>query len=103
MGKYQVHQTDQNAPLVIDAIKAAGGAWEPLHRPVDGLVSVDGVCGAAEIKTRLGKLRPSQEAFLKRFQGPVAILRTPEDAFAFVRRLKQIAKRGARPAHEGEQ
>lgn len=91
MGKYHVHRNDGNADLLIDAMVRAGASVERLGRPLDCLVSIDGVAGLAELKTPTGELRDSQRQFIARYQGPVALLRTVEEAFAFVRELRAFS------------
>lgn len=95
MAKYSYHQVDGNASALIDAMKAMGASVERIGRPCDVLVSVAGVCGAAELKTPKGKLRESQVKFFARFQGPRAVLRTEAEAMGFVIALRMLAKFGA--------
>jgi hypothetical protein len=92
MGRYQVHRSDANAPLIIDAMRKVGACVEPLGRPVDVLVTVADQVAIAEIKTARGKTRSAaQEAFLKRWRGPCPVLRTPEDGIALVGELRWMA------------
>lgn len=94
MAKWAIHRIDANSGIVVDALIAAGATVEPLGRPVDLLVGVDGVAGVVEVKTEKGKLRDSQVKFFARFTGAKAVIRTPEEAISFVRSLKRIAREG---------
>ena len=92
MARYLVHQSDRNAAPIIEAMRKAGACVEPLGRPVDVLLTVDGLTTIAEIKTAKGKTRSrAQAAFLKRWRGPCPILRTVDEGVALVNRLKSTA------------
>lgn len=88
MGKYQVHQTDANEPLIIAALEAGGCAVAKIGRPVDLLISKNQRTYVAEVKTTKGKLRPTQAKFIAGWLAPVWILRSVEDVVQF---LKQVA------------
>lgn len=93
MGRYQVHRSDMNAVVVIAAMREEGASVEPIGRPVDVAVSIDGQECLAEIKTITGKLRPSQVKFWARWQGRKAVLRSTADGRALVAALKADAVR----------
>lgn len=88
LSKYHVHALDANHKAIVETLKAHGLAWEPLGRPVDGMVSWGGQTHLVEFKTPTGKLRASQQAFIARWRAPVAILRSVDEATAFVQRVK---------------
>ena len=93
MARYQVHRSDGNAAVIIDAMRKAGACVEPLGRPVDVLVTVKALVAIAEIKTAKGKTRKgqAQASFLKRWKGPCPLLRTPEDGLALIHELRWMA------------
>lgn len=90
MAKYAYHRIDGNAEHLIDYWRQAGATWEPLGRPVDGLLGFRGVSAAVELKTPSGALRPSQVKFFARFSGLAVVVRTVDEAEALLRRMKAI-------------
>jgi hypothetical protein len=79
MGKYVRHQLDANHRDIVAALKQAGASVD--HRgPGDALVGFRGRTFILEIKTRLGRLRPSQESFQLTWRGHYAVVRTLDEA-----------------------
>lgn len=76
-------------------------AYEQLHCGVidthgqgfgfpDIIVHFSGYCAPVEIKTEDGKLRPSQERFIREWKGPkVEVVRTVDDVVAHVQRVRK--------------
>ncbi len=88
MAKYAYHRTDANAQAIIDGLRAVGCSVELIGRPVDALLGFRGKTYAVEIKTRLGRLRPSQEAFFERWQGQADVVRTLDEALQVIGAVK---------------
>lgn len=88
MSRYQVHRIDGNARLIVETLQAHGLTWEPLGRPVDGAAGYAGRTYLLEIKQRHGKLRDSQAKFLARWTGHCEVIRSVDEATAFVARVK---------------
>ena len=84
---------DQNQPIIIEALEAAGAKVLNLSRLGGGvpdlLVTVGQRFSFAEVKYGREQLLPAQEDFAKDW--PVRVLRTPEDAIALVTALKARA------------
>jgi hypothetical protein len=74
MSRYAIHQKDRNEDQLRAYLEAHGAVVEKIQSPVDWLVEYRGVVAVAEVKMPGGKLRPIQDAFLRRWRGPWAIL-----------------------------
>jgi hypothetical protein len=73
--------TDSNQAEIVAALRQAGRYVMLINGVVDLLVSYQGKMFLLEIKTKKGKLRPSQEKLLKEWKGPeIHIVRTIEEA-----------------------
>ncbi len=94
MARFEIHQKDPNQDDIVKALREAGATVEIIGRPVDLLVGIGGVAGAAEVKLPKAKLRPSQVKFFGRFKGAKAVLRTESEAVEFVQFLRSIARVG---------
>ena len=90
MSRYAYHQLDGNHRAIVAVFAAHGLRWEPLGRPVDGMIGYAGRNYLIEIKSPKGKLRPSQERFLARWAGQCALVRSVEEALSFVRYVKGV-------------
>lgn len=93
MSRYEVHQTDQNAPALYEAARKMGMSVEVINRPVDALVGYQGLSIAVEVKTEKGKLRRGQVQFFERFTGAATVWRTVADVVATRTLLSGQAKR----------
>lgn len=80
MGRYHTHRSDANADVLIDWLEQHGASVARSGRPTDVIVGYRGLTVLVEIKTRLGRLRASQRAFLLTWRGAVAVIRTTEEA-----------------------
>lgn len=79
MGRYARHQLDANHKEIRAALEAVGATCD--HRsPGDLEVGYRGRTYTIEVKTKTGKLRPSQERFRARWQGHYAVVRTVDEA-----------------------
>ena len=86
MGKYQIHQSDQNEPEIVATLEAGGWAVQKIGRPLDLLAAKDLDTILVEVKTPKGKLRKTQEAFIKSWPGRIYIFRSVEDVLWFLKR-----------------
>ena len=93
MAKYAYHRSDGNAAAIIEAWKRVGATVEPIGRPTDALVGFRGVNYLFEIKTARGRLRTSQAAFLERWRGQAAVIRSVDEGLWAIGALspKQLA------------
>lgn len=84
--RYAAKRDTAEAPIVA-RLRAHGAEVTPIDgRDVpDLLVSYRGSWGVAEVKTGKAALRPGQIAWAARQKAPVPVLRTPEDAEAWLR------------------
>ena len=85
VGKYQVHQSDANSGPIVDALKAGGWSVYKIGRPLDLVIGKGGDNVLVEIKQPKGKLRATQEAFIKSWPGRIYIFRTVEDVLWFLK------------------
>ena len=89
MSKYEVHRQDGSAAHLIRYLRACGATYVALDRPVDGAVALpNGAVAFVEVKSRTGKLRPSQVDFFGTWPGRWAVLRSEEDVAVLVQRLR---------------
>jgi hypothetical protein len=79
-------KVDANQQAVVDRLRAIGVHVESVGKPVDLLCSHRGVWFVVEVKNAEGKnaLTKDQVEFIGRSQGPVHIVRTPDEAVAAV-------------------
>lgn len=89
MARYQVHQIDGNQAEIIEALEVSGCSVVSLGRPVDLAVGVNGRTYLFEIKQPKGQLRKSQEKFIGTWRGHVGILRSVDEALAWVADAKR--------------
>jgi hypothetical protein len=83
VAKYSYHQKDGNADEIRAGLEAVGATVDP-RCPLDWLVGFQGANYLLEVKTAKGKLRPSQERFLKRWKGHAVVVRTLDEAFVAI-------------------
>lgn len=76
---------DQTEAAIVDALERCGFAVLRLSQPnvPDLLVSRAGAATLIEVKTGTKPLSKGQQAFQAWWHGPVAVLRSVEDALAF--------------------
>jgi hypothetical protein len=79
-------RTDSNHQAIVDALRGVGVHVESIGKPVDLLCSYRDSWFVVEIKNAEGKnqLTKEQVEFIGRSQGPVHIVRTPDEAIAAV-------------------
>ncbi len=79
-------RTDNNATDIVKALRAIGIHVEHLRKPVDILCSHRNVWHVIEIKNTEGKntLTADQVKFIAESQGPVHVVRTPDEAIRAV-------------------
>lgn len=87
MGRYAIHQTDENEAELVSYLRLRGAQVEKIHQPVDLLVTFHGVTAVAEVKTVRGNVNAAQRAFLERWEGISAILRTEMDCDQLLERM----------------
>ena len=75
-------KVDANQQAIVDALRACAIHVEVLGKPVDLLASHRGIWHVLECKNEEGKnmLTADQVKFIARSQGPVHIVRTPDEA-----------------------
>jgi hypothetical protein len=83
MARYSYHQLDANHRTIRAGLEAVGATVD-VKAPLDLLVGFRGVNYLIEVKTAKGKLRPSQDAFLARWKGHAAVVRTLPEALAVI-------------------
>jgi hypothetical protein len=83
VAKYRYHRLDENHAAIRAALEREGATVVP-DGPLDLLVGFRGANYLLEVKTAKGKLRASQEAFVRRWKGQVHVVRTVEDALAAI-------------------
>lgn len=83
MAKYAYHRLDGNHAAIREALEAVG-ATVSLQGPLDLLVGFGGQNYLLEVKTARGQLRASQRAFLGRWKGHVAVVRTVDEALGVI-------------------
>jgi hypothetical protein len=79
VAKYSYHQLDANHHAIRDGLKARGASTYS-GGPLDLIVGFRGRTFLLEVKTAKGKIRPSQEAFLRAWSGHAAVVRTLDEA-----------------------
>src|SRR4030095_787021 len=96
MGRYQVHAKDTTQDALVAWLEARGCQYQHIGQPVDGLVcvpvvgfrgGVGGRTGPGEFKSRYGRLRISQQAFIERWKSPVYVLETEVQCAAMLAEL----------------
>ncbi len=73
---------DTNEPEIIQALRAAGATVEQLSKKgvPDLLIGFQGSTYLIEVKTAKGKLTPDESTWIEKWNGPVHIVRTIEEA-----------------------
>lgn len=87
MSKYQVHQIDGNQPAIVAVLEAGGCSVVSIGRPLDLLVGKYGRTYLVEVKLPKGKLRAGQAQFLATWKGHAMVMRSVDDALAFLQQL----------------
>ena len=87
---------DASEKDIVAALRNAGASVYLMDRPCDSIVGFSGVNHLVEFKTpdtRYGEwLNENQQEFNGSWRGsPIIILRTPDDAIAFVNALRRAA------------
>ena len=79
-------KVDATQDAIVEALRRIGVHVEIIGKPVDLLASHRNVWHVIEVKNKDGKntLTTDQVKFIGRSQGPVHIVRTPEEAIAAV-------------------
>jgi hypothetical protein len=80
----RIHRSDHTQEPIIEALRRVGVQVECIGRPLDLLCGHRGVWFVLECKTGKGVFTKDQAEFLARAQGPVHIVRTPEEALRAV-------------------
>jgi hypothetical protein len=85
-------KVDRNATAIVEALRQAGYAVQPLEQGfgVPDLLCAErgrGLMALLEIKDRHGQLTPRQLDWIDRWPAPVYVVRTPDDALAVMRGL----------------
>lgn len=77
---------DATQTAIVEALRGCGVHVECIGKPVDLLVSWRNVWSVIEVKNAEGKnqLTADQVRFIERSQGPVHIVRTPDEALRAV-------------------
>jgi len=88
VARYEVHQSDTNAPQLRAYLEAHGAQVDIINRPLDWLVHQHGHTAVVEVKTAKGQLRPKQATYIRDCRGCVALLRSEADCDALLRRLR---------------
>jgi VRR-NUC domain. len=83
MARYAYHRKDNNHDEIRDALERVGATVVP-DGPVDLVVGFRGATYLIEVKTAKGKLRPTQENFVRRWKGHVAVVRTIDEALKVI-------------------
>lgn len=83
MAKYRYHRLDANHAEIRKALENAGAVVVP-DGPCDLLVGFRGANYLLEVKTATGKLRASQEGFLRRWKGQVHVVRSVDEALTVI-------------------
>ena len=74
---------------IVDALRKSGATVYLLDQPCDALAGLHGQSHLLEFKTGKGKLTADQQKFQSTWRGsPVVILRTVDEALAFVKTCK---------------
>lgn len=79
-------RTDHTQDAIVEALRRCGVHVECIGKPVDLLCSHRGAWSVLEVKNAEGKnlLTKDQVEFIARSQGPVHVVRTPEEALRAV-------------------
>jgi len=83
MARYAYHRKDNNHDEIRDALERVGATVVP-DGPVDLVVGFRGATYLIEVKTAKVKLRPTQENFVRRWKGHVAVVRTIDEALKVI-------------------
>ena len=83
MARYAYHRKDNNHDEIRDALERVGATVKP-DGPTDLIVGFRGATYLIEVKTEKGKLRPTQEDFVRWWKGHVAVVRSIEEALKVI-------------------
>lgn len=85
-------RVDNNQTEIIEEARRCGAVVEVLSKPVDLLVSVDGVNLLWEVKGPRGTLTPAQVDFKGRWPGGFTVVRSPAQARAEIVRVRRTMR-----------
>lgn len=80
----RLHRSDHTQEAIVDALRRLGVEVECIGRPVDLLCGHKGVWFVLECKSDGGRFTKDQAEFLARAQGPVHVVKTPDEAIRAV-------------------
>lgn len=80
----QTGTPDANQAGIVTALEKIGCKVYDIDKPVDLLCEFRGLWILLEVKTKTGKLQPSQERFFEKVKAPAFIVRDMEEAVAAV-------------------
>lgn len=83
MAKYSYHRLDRNHDEISEALLNVGASVSETG-PLDLIVGFRGLNYLLEVKTKNGKLRPSQERFFSTWAGQRALVRSVDDALRVI-------------------
>ena len=88
-------RVDDNHAIIRECIRRAGYQAYDTFRLGQGfpdllVVSKSGIIGLLEVKSENGNLNANEREFWSAFRGPKMIVRSPEDALAFLAWLDEI-------------
>lgn len=86
MPRRRKDKVDSNQAEIVEELRKAGFSVEVGHDDI--LVGKWGLTAWIEIKTKIGKLKESQEKLLKEFQGAYAIARSTEEVIEIMNSLR---------------
>lgn len=86
MPRRRKDRVDNNQSEIVKELRKAGFSVEVGHDDI--LVGKWGLTAWIEIKTKTGKLKPSQEKLLQEFKGAYAIARSTEDVIEIMDGLR---------------
>ena len=81
--RYAYHRLDANHAEIRAALERVGATVVP-DGPTDLIVGFRGANYLIEVKTEKGKLRPTQEDFVRWWKGHVAVVRSIEEALKVI-------------------
>ena len=81
--RYAYHRLDANHAEIRAALERVGATVVP-DGPTDLIVGFRGANYLIEVKTEKGKLRPTQENFVRRWKGHVSVVRSIEEALKVI-------------------
>jgi len=81
--RYAYHRLDANHAEIRAALERVGATVVP-DGPTDLIVGFRGANYLIEVKTEKGKLRPTQDNFVRLWKGHVAVVRTVDEALKVI-------------------